>query len=98
MGVANGFLPCPMVYAFAAMAAMTGSPLWGAATMLVLGITSALPLVLCSALGGRFARFRTVAAALMLVMAALTLHRGLMPSSHAQHHMPAAAPQQHHHH
>jgi uncharacterized protein len=96
LGAANGLLPCPMVYAFAAMAAMTGSPVWGAATMLVLGLTSALPLAFCSALGGRFARFRTVAAVLMLAMAAIALKTGLFPRDHAHHDLSPSPPAHHH--
>ena len=94
MGAANGLLPCPMVYGFGAMAAMTGSPVWGAATMLVLGVTSALPLAVCSVAGGRLARFRILAGVLMLAMAALTLHRGFVPAG--PHHMSPAAPMHHH--
>jgi uncharacterized protein len=87
LGAANGLLPCPMVYAFAAMAAMTASPIEGAAVMLVLAATSALPLALCSVLAGRFARFRTLTAVLMLLMAALTLYRGLSPGALTHHHL-----------
>jgi sulfite exporter TauE/SafE len=94
IGAANALLPCPMVYAFATLAAATASPAAGAATMLVLAITSALPLVLCSVAAGRFLRFRAVAAVLMLAMAAITLHRGFSP---AHEHRVSPQATMHHH-
>jgi uncharacterized protein len=86
LGAANGLLPCPMVYAFAAMAAMMASPVWGAAVMLLLAVIRAVPLALCSVLAGRFTRFRILPALLMLVMAAITLYRGLSPTGSPHHH------------
>ncbi len=88
LGTANGFLPCPMTYAFVAMAAATGSPILGAGTMLVLGVTTALPLavsVLAAGRALRFIRLPFLAGALMLLAAALTLYRGFaahMPACH----------------
>jgi sulfite exporter TauE/SafE len=91
LGVANGFLPCPLVYVYVGLAAATGSPIWGAATMLVLGVTSSLPLVVCAFggyqltnLAGR--RLPQLGGVLMLVMAAVTLYRGLVATG-AGHHM-----------
>ncbi len=82
LGAINAFLPCPMTMAFLALAAGTGSPLWGAATLFVLALTSAAPLGTCALLGYRLGRWRafpsrSIAGAIMLVMAALTLWRGL---------------------
>jgi uncharacterized protein len=82
LGAANGLLPCPLVYGFVALAAATGSPLGGAFTMSVLGVTSAIPLAVCAA-GGTSIRHRLGAysryavAALMLTMAVLLVQRGL---------------------
>ncbi len=87
-GAANGLLPCPMTYAFTAMAAATGSPVLGAGTMLVLGVTTALPLavsVLAAGRALRFVRFPALAGVVMLLAAALTLYRGFaaaMPACH----------------
>ncbi len=83
IGAANALLPCPMTVAFIALAAASGSPISGAATLLILGVTSAAPLAACGLLGYRLGRWRgfparSAAGALMLVMAALTLYRGLM--------------------
>jgi hypothetical protein len=82
-GMANGFLPCPMTYAFVAAGASTGSPVWGAATMLVLALTSALPLSAISLAGGKLAplagrRLHWVSGGLMLVMAAMLLRKGIL--------------------
>jgi sulfite exporter TauE/SafE len=88
LGTANGFLPCPMTYAFVAMAAATGSPIPGAATMLVLGVTTALPLaaaVLAAGRALRFVRWPALSGALMLLAAALTLYRGFAPHVAACH-------------
>ncbi len=82
LGAVNGFLPCPLVYAFLGMAAATGSVPWGAFTGLMLGLTSALPLGLC-ALGGHALkplagrRLPQLGGMLMLLMALVTLFRGL---------------------
>lgn len=40
LGMLNGFIPCGFVYFFAAFAAATASPLWGAVVMLVFGIAT----------------------------------------------------------
>ena len=82
-GMANGFLPCPLTYAFVAAGASTGSPLWGAATMLVLGFTSALPLTVVSLAGGRLApvigrHLHWVSGGLMLALAAMLLRKGIV--------------------
>jgi sulfite exporter TauE/SafE len=81
LGSANGFLPCPMTYGFLAIAAATGSTIDGAATMLILGITTSLPLAAVAYAGGsvarlRFLRLPLLSGAVMLIVAALTLYRG----------------------
>lgn len=90
VGAANGLLPCPMVYGFLAVAASTGSAVWGTATMAVLGVTSAVPLALCSLIGHSFTVSKTIrmdriAGILMLLMAALTLYRGTLALTLAHH-------------
>ncbi len=40
LGMLNGFIPCGLVYFFAASAAATASPLWGAVVMLVFGLST----------------------------------------------------------
>jgi sulfite exporter TauE/SafE len=91
LGVGNGFLPCPMTYAFVAMAAATASPIYGAATMAVLGVTSAVPLAIAAIAAGRIALFARLrlplwSGALMLAAAAITLYRGFAPAAaHSMH-------------
>ncbi len=45
LGMLNGFLPCGLVYFFAASAASTESPFWGAVVMLIFGL-STIPVLL----------------------------------------------------
>ena len=40
LGVLNGFLPCGLVYFFAVSAAATSSPIWGAVTMMIFGLST----------------------------------------------------------
>jgi sulfite exporter TauE/SafE len=87
VGFANGLLPCPLVYAFLALAAATGSAVEGAATLLVLAAVSAVPLTFCSLIAGRFRAARHAAGVLMIAMAALTVYRGLSLSGPLCHHL-----------
>ena len=82
IGAANALLPCPMAFGFLALAAATRSAIWGGATLGVLGVVTAAPLALCGLLGYRLGRWRRLPAhrimgALLLVMAVLTVYRGL---------------------
>ncbi|MBC7945355.1 MAG: sulfite exporter TauE/SafE family protein [Burkholderiales bacterium] len=54
-GVLNGFLPCPLVYAFAAQAAASGGPDSGAAIMLTFGLGT-FPAMLAMGGGGVWLR------------------------------------------
>lgn len=90
LGAANGLLPCPMTYGFLALAAATGSPIGGAATMAILGVTSSLPLAVCALAGHRlaglrFLRLPPLAALLALAAGCLVLYRGLVGSAPAAH-------------
>ncbi len=91
LGVFNAFLPCQLIYAFAAVAASTGSAVSGmlvmaafglgtVPAMLSLGVTRALtrPLVR--------ARLSTVAGVLVIGFGVLTLLRGLDLVPHGAHH------------
>jgi len=85
LGTANGLLPCPMTYAFVAMAAATASPLQGGATMAILGVTTALPLAAAAIAAHRIAllaklRLPLWSGALMLLAAALTIVRAFAGS------------------
>jgi sulfite exporter TauE/SafE len=51
-GVFNGFLPCPLVYAFAAQAAASGGALSGLLVMLAFGLGTFPAMLLMGGLGG----------------------------------------------
>ena len=51
-GVLNGFLPCPLVYAFAAQAAGSGGALPGLLVMLAFGLGTFPAMLLMAGLGG----------------------------------------------
>ncbi len=53
LGVFNAFLPCHLVYAFAARAASSGSVVDGMATMLFFGLGTVPALLFAGAVGGR---------------------------------------------
>jgi uncharacterized protein len=83
-GVFNGFLPCPLVYAFVALAAAGADPLRGALLMAVFGLGTFPAMLLTGALGGwlRYGwRLRgvRVAGAFILVLGVVTLARGILP-------------------
>jgi len=86
LGFANGFLPCPLTYGFVALAAAAGSPVWGAATLLVLALASGVPLSACALagrrLGGRLPAFLGL---VMLAMAAAAFYRALVSTGAHQH-------------
>lgn len=79
-GLANGFLPCGLVYAFLAMAVASGSVHQGLLIMAVFGLGTAPAMLLVGCGGGligRAARHRMlrVAAAFMVVMGGLAIYR-----------------------
>jgi hypothetical protein len=56
LGVLNGFLPCPLVYAFAAQAAASGGALPGLLTMAAFGLGTFPAMLMMGALGSRLHR------------------------------------------
>jgi uncharacterized protein len=90
-GVFNGFLPCPLVYAFAAEAAGAAHTLQGLLVMLAFGLGTFPAMVLMGSMGGWLApvwRQRGVwlAGSLILVFGLITLGRGILPlSGHIAH-------------
>ncbi len=73
LGVANAFLPCHLVYAFAAQAAATGSLAAGALTMIAFG-AGTVPALLALGIGGDRLGRRSRLAAERLVSAAVVLY------------------------
>lgn len=95
-GVFNGFLPCPLVYAFVALAATTANPLHGALVMVAFGLGT-YPAMLASGGTGTWLRHdwrvRGVrfAGMFILVLGALTLARGILPlGGHVEHRVSSA--------
>jgi sulfite exporter TauE/SafE len=90
LGVFNAFLPCHLIYAFAARAAATASVGEGMLTMLAFGIGTVPAMLGLGALGtivplGARPALTRAAAVVVLVLAVLTIARG------------AVAPVPHHH-
>jgi sulfite exporter TauE/SafE len=83
-GVFNGFLPCPLVYAFAAQAASTAAPLPGVLTMAAFGLGTFPAMLIMGGVGRMLApawRQRGVwlAGSCILLLGLVTLGRGLLP-------------------
>jgi uncharacterized protein len=98
LGIFNAFLPCQLVYAFAARAASTASVGEGMLTMLVFG-AGTVPAMLALGVGGApllarptlRARLSLASAILVILFGLLTLLRGTSLAPHAGHHiMPMA--------
>jgi uncharacterized protein len=92
-GVFNGFLPCPLVYAFVAQAAASGDPLRGAAIMFVFGLGTFPAMLLTGGMGswlGHAWRQRGVrlAGTFIMLLGAITLARGVLPLDHHGGHGP----------
>ena len=90
-GVFNGFLPCPLVYAFAAEAASTFRVLPGLLTMAAFGLGTFPAMLMMGGIGRLLApawRRRGVwlAGTCILVLGIITLGRGILPfGSHMAH-------------
>jgi len=96
-GVFNGFLPCPLVYAFVAQAGSTAAPLPGFLVMLAFGLGTFPAMLMMGGVGRLLApawRQRGVwlAGACILLLGLVTLGRGVLPfaahdvhAGHAEH-------------
>lgn len=84
LGVFNGWLPCPLVYAFAAQAAATAGTLEGFLTMLAFGLGT-YPAMLMMGGAGEVLRpaWRRrgvwIAGFFLLILGAITVARGIIP-------------------
>jgi sulfite exporter TauE/SafE len=83
-GVFNGFLPCPLVYAFAAQATASASGLTGMLTMVAFGLGTFPAMLMMGGIGhtvGPSWRHRGVrlAASFILVLGLITVGRALLP-------------------
>jgi uncharacterized protein len=90
-GVFNGFLPCPLVYAFAAQAASTAGALPGVLTMAAFGLGTFPAMLMMGSVGqllGLQWRRRGVwfAGGAILLLGIVTLGRGVLPlAAHGWH-------------
>ncbi len=83
-GVFNGFLPCPLVYAFVAQAAASGGTLSGLLIMAAFGFGTFPAMLLAGKIGTRLSldwRFRGVriAGLCIVIVGLMTLVRGVVP-------------------
>lgn len=86
LGIFNAFLPCQLIYAFAARAAATASALDGALLMLAFGlgtIPAMLTLGMTRVLAGPRVRLQLsrVSGVLVIVFGIVTLLRGVLPGA-----------------
>ena len=94
----NGFLPCPLVYAFAAQAAGAANALQGMLVMASFGLGTFPAMVLMGSIGRLLApawRQRGVwlAGSLILLLGLITLARGVLPlSGHIAHGIAGGSP------
>jgi sulfite exporter TauE/SafE len=94
LGVLNGFLPCPLVYAMVAQAASTVDVLAGCLTMAVFGLGTFPAMLAMGGLGRLLApRWRQrgvrLAGGFILALGLITLSRGVIPMAggHGLHHL-----------
>ena len=105
LGVVNGFLPCPLVYAFVAQAASTASAPEGLLTMAAFGLGTFPAMLLMGGIGRLLQpmwrrRGVRMAGGLILALGLVTIGRGIVPfAAHdphlAQHDLPVTAYEQH---
>jgi uncharacterized protein len=97
-GVFNGFLPCPLVYAFLAQATSTAGPLPGFLTMASFGLGTFPAMLMMGAVGQVLApawRQRGVwlAGSCILFLGLVTFSRGILPfAAHMAHGLPGGYP------
>lgn len=103
LGMANGLLPCGLVYGVLALAAATGDPLQGALTMAVFGLAT-VPALYGLALASFLMRpawrlrLNQVGGILVIVLGVITLLRGTPAIDPLMHLLHGGDHQQHQHH
>jgi sulfite exporter TauE/SafE len=84
LGVVNGFLPCPLVYAFAAQAVSTASALPGILTMAAFGLGTFPAMLMMGGIGRllepTWRRYGVwLAGGFIMLLGVITIGRGLLP-------------------
>ena len=85
-GIFNGFLPCPLVYAFVVLAGATGGPLSGALVMMVFGLGTYPAMLLMGGIGTQIrSDWRIlgvrIAGMFIVILGLITLMRGALLSA-----------------
>jgi uncharacterized protein len=102
LGVFNGFLPCPLVYAFVAQAGSSANALLGVLVMLAFGLGTFPAMLMMGGIGRALSpvwRQRGVwlAGGCILLLGFVTIGRGVMPfdvhQAHAEHARAAPGPE-----
>jgi uncharacterized protein len=89
LGVLNGFLPCPLVYAFVAEAASTGGALHGILSMAAFGLGTFPAMLMMGGIGQVLTpvwrrRGVRLAGVFILLLGLITIGRGILPmNSHS---------------
>ena len=96
-GVFNGFLPCPLVYAFAVQAASTAGAVPGFLVMLSFGLGTFPAMLMMGGVGRMLApvwRQRGVwlAGSFILLLGLITIGRGVLPLAAHLHGLPQGSP------
>ncbi len=91
LGIFNGFLPCPLIYAFLFKAAISGSPDKGALTMLSLGLGTIPTMFLIGSLNVIIsprvrAKIILVPGLVILIFGIITIVRAILPLGFIEHH------------
>ena len=91
LGIFNGFLPCPLVYAFLFKAATSGSPEKGALTMLSLGLGTIPTMFLLGSLSGFIsprirAKVNLIPGLVVVIFGIITIARALLPLNFLEYH------------
>ncbi|MEJ6608971.1 MAG: sulfite exporter TauE/SafE family protein, partial [Paracoccaceae bacterium] len=90
LGVFNGFLPCPLIYAFLAQSAATGSAASGALTMFSLGLGTFPAMLFMGWIGTKLTfKFRHLgvqfAGFMILMFGIITIARAFVPIGSMKH-------------
>ncbi len=91
LGIFNGFLPCPLIYAFLFKATASGSPNQGALTMLSLGLGTIPTMFLLGSLGEIMtprirAKVNRVPGLVVIIFGIITLIRAFLPFGFSDNH------------
>jgi sulfite exporter TauE/SafE len=82
LGIFNGFIPCGLVYFFAASAVASGSALWGALIMIIFGLCTLPALLIVGLAAGFFTKIEKLRDIMMKIAAVIVIAYGVYMSYH----------------